>query len=63
MKVNITTTRGTRHVQQCKTLEEALDFVNFFLKINLFPENVRRITVTDPSSKVLAAWEGGTRTL
>lgn len=63
MKVNITTTRGTRHVQQCKTLEEGVEFVHFFFKLNMFPENVRRITITDPSSKVLAAWEGGTRTL
>lgn len=63
MKVNITDTGGCRYVQTAETLEDAIMFVNLFQKVNMFPENVRRITVTDSSSKVLAAWEGGTRTL
>lgn len=63
MKVAITDIVGIRYVQEAETLEDAIKFVKIFLKLNIFPENVRRITVTDSSSKVLAAWEGGSRIL
>lgn len=63
MKVVITDIVGTRHVHETETPEDAIKFVNLFLKLNMFPENVRRITITDSSSKVLAAWEGGSRIL
>lgn len=63
IKVNITTTLGMTYVQHCETLEDALDFVEIFKKINLFPEYIHQITVRDSSSKVLASWEGGTRKL